>query len=123
MDENVKKKSRELAMKVVRIHKHLTAVKKETVMSEELLRCGAGAGSELVKTDFAMGANDQMAKIYKALQDCVEAKYWLELLYDTEYITEFEFNDTSKCSDELGKSIVALLKNFKAKMAGKAKEV
>ena len=112
--ENVKKKSAELAIKAVRLHKHLSAAKKETVMSEEILRCGAGAGAELAKMEFAMGNNDRMAKLYKALQNCAEAKYWLELLYSTEYITEFEYNDTLKNCDELGKMIAALIKSLKA---------
>ena len=117
MDENLKKKSQEFAIKTVRLHKQLSAAKKETVMSEELLRCGAGAGAELTKADFATGSSDQTAKIFKALHNCVEAKYWLELLYETDYITEFEFNDTSKNCDELGKMIFTLAKNLRAKLA------
>ena len=119
MDNNFKMKSREFAIKVVRLHKQLTVVKKETVMSEELLRCGAGVGAELVKTDYAMGNNDRIANIYKALQNCIEAGYWLELLYDAEYITQFEFKDSLKSSDELGKLLIALLKNMRANAAKK----
>ena len=116
MDQNIKKKSREFAVKVVRLHKQLSAVKKETVMSEELLRCGAGVGSDLIKTEYAMGASDQTARIYKALQSCVEAKYWLDLLFETQYITEFEFKDTTKSCDELGNLIIGLIKNRKANL-------
>ena len=114
MNQDIKKESREFALKVIRLHKQLSAVKKETVMSEELLRCGAGAGAELAKTEYAMGNNDRMGKLYKALQNCMEAKYWLELLFDTEYITEFEFNDTLKSGDELGKMIIAIVRNLRA---------
>ena len=117
MDQDIKKKSREFALKVIRLHKQLSAVKKETVMSEELLRCGASVGAEITKTEYAMGNNDRMAKIYKALQNCIEAGYWLELLYDTEYITQFEFNDTLKSSGELGNLIIALAKNLRASFA------
>ena len=110
MDQKIKQKSREFAVKVVLLHKQLSARKKETVMSEELLRSGAGVGAELSKSECAMGKNERIAKIYKALQNCVEARYWLELLNDTEYLTEFEFNDTAKNCDELGKIIIALIK-------------
>ena len=76
-------------------------------------------GAELIKTECALGSSDQMARIYKALQNCAEAKYWLELLYDAEYITEFEFNDTLKICEELGKMIIALIKSLRAKMVKK----
>ena len=110
MDQNIKTKSRQFAAKTVLLHKQLSARKKETVMSEELLRSGAGIGAELMKSECAMGKNDQIAKVYKALQNCAETKYWLELLNDTGYLTEFEFNDTLKDCDELGKLLIARIK-------------
>ena len=110
MDQNIKQKSKEFAFKVIFLYKQLSARKKESVMSEELLRSGAGVGATLVRAECAMGKNDQIAKMYKALQDCAETKYWLELLYETECITEFEFNDTIKECDEMGKLLVAWVK-------------
>ena len=114
MDQGLKQKSREFAAKAVLLHKQLSARKKETVMSEELLRCGAGVGAELAKSECAIGKNDQIAKVYKALQDCAEAKYWLELLNDTGYLTEFEFNDTLANCDELGKLLLARIRALRA---------
>jgi len=114
MDQGLKQKSREFAVKVVLLHKQLSARKKESVMSEELLRCGAGVGASLAKSECALGKNDQMAKVYNALQNCAEAKYWLELLNDTDYLTEFEFNDTLTDCDELGKLLVARIKALRA---------
>ena len=113
MDNNIKQKSREFAVKVVLLHKQLSARKKESVMSEELLRSGAGVGAELSKAECALGKNDKVARVYKSLQNCAETKYWLELLNDTGYLTEFEFNDTLKDCDELGKLIIALIKTFR----------
>jgi len=115
VEKDLKQKSREFAVKVVLLHKQLSARKKETVMSEELLRSGAQVGSELAKAEFALNKNDQLGKVYKAFQNCVEAKYWLQLLNDTDHLTEFEFNDTLKDCAELGKLLAALVK---AKTAG-----
>ena len=114
MDQGIKKKSREFGVKVVNLHKQLTARKKESVMSEELLRSGAGVGVDLVKAECAMGRNDQIIKIHMALQKCVEAKYWLELLNDTAYLTEFEYNDTLKSCDEMTKLLVMMIKTLRA---------
>ena len=110
MDQNIKQKSREFAAKVVFLHKQLSARKKESIMSEELLRSGAGVGAGLVRAEYAMGKNDQIAKMYKALQDCAETKYWLELLNENDYLTEFEYSDTMKNCDEIGKLLFAWVK-------------
>ena len=117
MDQNIKQRSRAFAAKLVLLQKQLSARKKETVISEELLRSGAGVGAELSKAECALGKNDQIAKVYTSLQNCAEAKYWLELLNDTGYLTEFEFNDTLKDCDELGKLLITLVKTLRAGMA------
>ena len=118
MDQGLKQKSREFAAKVVLLHKQLSARKKESVMSEELLRSGAGVGAELAKADCSLSKNDHFARMYKALQNCAEAKYWLELLNDTGYLTEFEFNDTLQNCDEMGKLLVAWVKSTKVGATG-----
>ena len=114
MDLTAKQKSREFGAKVVNLHKQLSARKKESVMSEELLRSGAGVGAELVKSECAIGKNNQLARVHAALQNCVESKYWLELLNDTNYLTEFEYNDTLKHCDELSQMLMARIKAFMA---------
>ena len=117
IDKKLKQKSREYAVKVVLLHKQLSARKKETVMSAELLRSGAGVGAELAMADCALSKNDEIARVCRGLTSCAEAKYWLELLNDAEYLTEFEFNDTLKKCDELGKMLVAQIKAFRAGMS------
>jgi four helix bundle protein len=114
VDKDLKQNSRAFAVKVVLLHKQLSARKKETVMSEELLRSGASIGAELAKAECSLNKNDQFARLYKALQNCAEAKFWLELLNDTDLLTEFEYNDTIKDCSELGKLLVARVKSFRA---------
>jgi four helix bundle protein len=110
MDNLIKQKSKELAVKVVNLQKQLLARKKESVMSEELLRCGAGVGAALVKAECAFSKNEQITRVHMALQNCAEAKYWLELLNETGCLTEFEFNDTLNTCDEMKKLVVAQIK-------------
>ncbi|AEF82046.1 four helix bundle protein [Leadbettera azotonutricia] len=116
MDQEIKQKSRTLAAKTVQLYKHLSAHKKETVLSEQLLRSGANVGANLAKSEMALGKNDQLAKVYLALQDCAEAKYWLEVLNDNDFLTEFEFTDNLKECDEMGKVLISLLKKLRAEM-------
>jgi len=114
MDQNIKQKSKQLAAKLILLHKQLSARKKESVMSTELLKAGAGVGAGLVRSEFAMGKNDRIAKLYTALQDCAEAKYWLELLNETDSLTEFEYSDTYKECDEMEKLLILIIKSINA---------
>jgi four helix bundle protein len=116
MEQSIKQQSRELAAKAAGLYRHLSAHKKETVLSGELLRSAGGVGAELAKSEFALNKNDQLVKIYAALQGCAEAKYWLEVLNDNGYLTEFEFGDTLKICDQMGKSLIALVKTLRSGM-------
>jgi len=114
MDTVIKQKSKEFAVKVVNLQKQLAARKKESVMTGELIRCGAGVGATLVKAECALNKNEQITRVYMALQDCAEAKYWLELLNETGCLTEFEFSDILNTCEEMGKLVVAQIKALKA---------
>jgi four helix bundle protein len=116
MDKEIKQKSRQLAAKMVQLYKHLSTHKKEAVLSEQLLRSGSNVGANLAKAEMALSKNDQLTKVYLALQDCAEAKYWLEVLNDNELLTEFEFGDNLKECDEMGKILVGLVKTLRAEM-------
>lgn len=113
MDNNIKQKSRALAAKLIQLQKQLSARKMDTIISEKLLSSGAEAGAELSKAEYALGKNDLITKTYKSLQDCAEAKYWLELLNDSKYLTEFEFNDILKDLNEMGKLLIAYTKTLR----------
>jgi len=117
MDHVIKQKSKEFAIKTVNLQKQLSARKKESVMSEELLRCGAGVGAALVKAECALNKNEQITRVHMALQNCAEAKYWLELLNETGCLTEFEFNDILSTCDEIGKLVIAQIRALKAEIA------
>jgi four helix bundle protein len=117
MDTVIKQKSKEFAVKVVNLEKQLSARKKESVMTGELLRCGAGVGAALVKAECALNKNEQITRVHTALQNCAEAKHWLELLNETGCLTEFEFNDTLNTCDEMGKLVIAQIKALKAEAA------
>jgi four helix bundle protein len=117
MDHVIKQKSKEFAIKAVNVQKQLLARKKDSVMSEELLRSGTGVGAALVKAECALNKNEQITRVHMALQNCAEAKYWLELLNETGCLTEFEFKDTLNTCEEMGKLVIAQIKALKAEAA------
>ena len=80
------------AVKTVRLYKHLTANKREFVMSKQLLRSGTGVGALVREAQNAESKADFIHKLGIAQKECDESIYWLELLLETTYIKLEEFN-------------------------------
>jgi four helix bundle protein len=114
MDNNATKtQSKQFAMKIVQLYKHLSVNKKELILSEQLLRAGTAIGANLAGAECAANKNDFVGKIQEALQKCAETRYWLEILNESELITEFEFKNNTQDCDELRKILFYTVKSLK----------
>ncbi|GHV24484.1 hypothetical protein AGMMS4952_00150 [Spirochaetia bacterium] len=115
MDNNeTKAKSRQFAVKIAQIYKNLSNNKKEHVMSEQLLRVGTGIGANLAEAECAANKEAFLAKLQEALQKCAETRYWLEILKEADFITEFEATKGIQDCDELRKILFYTIKSLKA---------
>jgi four helix bundle protein len=61
----------------------------------------------LAEAEYAISEKEFLAKVYIALKESAETIFWLELLFQTEYITEMEYNS-------MNEDALALLKMLKA---------
>jgi four helix bundle protein len=115
MDINTaKEKSRQFSIKVAQLYKHLSNNKKETVLSEQLLRTGTEIGARLADAECALSKNDLLAKMHSALEKNAESRYWLETLNDADLLTEYEFKTHIQDCDELRQILVTIVKNLRA---------
>ena len=105
MDEKqtVRYKSKKFAIRIVRLYQYLCNEKKEYVLSKQLLRCGTSIGANLAESECAISRKDFLSKIYISLKECSETLYWLELLYDTDYLQENEYRSIYNDCEELRK--------------------
>ena len=106
-EKTIKYKSKKLAVKIVNLYKFLRDEKKEYVMSKQLLRSGTSIGANIAESECAISKRDFLNKIYIALKECVETIYWLELLYDTSYLNEKEYNLVKSDCEEMRKMMSA----------------
>jgi len=111
MNENtVRFKSKKFAIRIVNLYKILCEEKKEFVLSKQLLRSGTSIGANLAEADYGISKKDFLAKVYIALKECSETIYWLELLFETNYINEKEFESINNDALELLKMLTATAK-------------
>ena len=79
--------SKAFAIRCIRLYQLLTAEKKDYVLCKQLLRCGTSIGANIKEAIRGQSKADFGAKMNIALKEASEAEYWLELLFETDYIT------------------------------------
>ncbi|MBR1548422.1 MAG: four helix bundle protein [Prevotella sp.] len=93
MAENViYKLSKTYALRIVKVYNYLTKSKGEFVMSKQLYRSGTSVGANIAESLYAQSDADYVSKLKISLKEASETKYWLELLYESEYLSKPEFD-------------------------------
>lgn len=108
-------KSFKFAIRVVNLYKHLSNNKKEYILSKQLLKCGTSIGANINEAQEGQSRADFISKLSIALKEARETKYWIELLKETNYLTDKEANSILKDLVELIKLLVTIIKTTKEK--------
>jgi len=109
-------KSFAFALRIVKLAKYLQEEKKEYVLSKQVLRSGTAIGALVREAEHAESKTDFAHKMNIALKEANETLYWLELLQQSEYITEQSFKSINSDSEELVKLLVAIVKTTREKI-------
>lgn len=116
MRENVVKiKSFTFAIRIVKLYQFLCEHKNEFVLSKQLLRSGTSVGAMIREAEHAETKNDFKHKIGVAQKEINETIYWLELLKETDYLTQEQFVSINADAVEVIKLITSILKTVKIK--------
>ena len=110
MEDSARVKSKRFAVRIVNLYKYLNEEKREYVLSKQLLRCGTSIGANLAEAECAISRKDFLAKVYIALKECAETKYWIELLRETVYLTEEQFRSIWNDCEEIRKMLSSTTK-------------
>lgn len=115
MRENiVKDKSFGFAIRIVRLYQFLVSDKKEYVLSKQLLRSGTSVGAMVREAEHAETKKDFVHKMAIAQKEINESIYWLELLKETDYLSEVEFESLNFDAVEILKLLTSIIKITKA---------
>lgn len=106
-------KSKLFAIRIIKLYKHLRNSKTEYYLSKQLVRSGTSIGANIRDAVSAFSKADFIFKMNIALKEANETEYWLELLYETDYISEKEFASIYKDCNELAKILTSIVKTSK----------
>ena len=111
-DSITKQKSLAFAKRIVKLYQYLTSDQKEFAMSKQLLRSGTSIGANLAEAVYASSRKDFTAKLYIALKECAETLYWLELLYECDYLPAPIYSSLRTDCEELRKLLSSSTKTL-----------
>ena len=99
----------------VRILNLTDSIKGHYSLTNQLERSGTSIGANLREAKYAHSKADFVAKLQISLKECYETEYWLEILYETEYIDKKLFDSINSDCQELIKLLVSITKTQKQK--------
>lgn len=117
MEENViVVKSKSFALRIIKMYKYLQNEHKEFVLSKQVLRSGTSIGANVWESIRGQSKPDFYAKLNISLKEANETLYWLELLYESDYLPEKEYKSIHEDCEELIKILVSITKTQKNKI-------
>lgn len=114
-DSILRIKSKEFAKEIVFLCRKMKQNGVEASLVNQLLRSGTSVGANIHEAQYAQGTKDFISKFEIALKECNESEYWIELFFETDSITENDFNlFRTKCI-ELRRMLVSSVTTLKQK--------
>ena len=103
-------KSKEFALQIIKVCNYVKQNKKESVLTNQLIRSGTSVGANIREAFYGHGKNDFIAKLQIALKECSESEYWIELLIESGY---YDDNSILENCIELKKILVSSINTAK----------
>ena len=110
MDNAVRTKSFDFALRIVKLAKHLQGEQNEYVLSKQVLRSGTAIGALVREAEHAQSKAYFVSKMSIALKEANETDYWVELLHKSEYISTSSYESIKPEIIELLKLLVSIVK-------------
>ena len=114
-DSILREKAKEFAKEIVFTCRDMKKDKKESVLINQILRSTTSIGAHLHEAQYAQGTKDFISKLEIAQKECYETEYWLELLFETDCLSEENYKKLHNDCGAIRRMLISSLKTIKAK--------
>ena len=108
-DNLIVQKSKAFALRIIKLYTYHCNDKKEYILSKQLLRSGTSIGANIKEAIRGQSKADFVFKLNISLKEASETEYWLELLHESEYLSDEQFNSIYADCVELLKILTAII--------------
>ena len=112
----LKNKTKDFALRTIRLYQYLCKEKQEYILSKQMLRSGTSIGANVAEAFYGQSEADFIFKLSIAQKEASETLYWLELLHESEYLQQNEFDSIFRDAEELMKLLTSSIKTMKHKL-------
>lgn len=112
-DNVIVDKSKTFALRIIKLYKYLCSDKNEYILSKQLLRSGTSIGANVKEAIRGQSKADFVSKLNISLKEASETEYWLELLHESGYLSDEQFNSIYADCVELLKLLTAIINSSK----------
>lgn len=112
-NDPLNEKSFSFSLRIIKLYHYMQSEHKEFVLSRQVLRSGTAIGALIREAKYAQSKADFLNKLMIALKEANETKYWLELLYHSDYLNKRMYHSIVPEIDSLLKLLVASTKTVK----------
>ena len=113
MENPLYEKSKKLAISIIGLYQFLINGKHEFVLSKQILKSGTSVGANIREAKRPQSEADCISKLSIALKEAEETAYWLELLYESQYIDQNLYKTNYTQTEEMIKILVSVIKRKK----------
>ena len=109
-DNVILDKSKAFAIRIVRMYVWLKDERHVYVLSKQCLRSGTSIGANVHEGMMARSKAEFIANFQISLKEANETKYWIEILHETNFLTEDMFESIYPECIEIIKLLTSIIK-------------
>ena len=107
-------RSYDFAVRVTKMYLHFSESDwKLLSLYKQVLRSGTSISANVHESEFAQSSADFITKLHIALKEANETMNWLNILHDTEYLSDKEFDSMASDCSEIIAMLVSSIKTTK----------
>ena len=113
-DNQVLTDSKAFALRIIRLYNYLKEEKQVYVLSKQILRSGTSIGANIRESVNAQSRMDFINKLSIALKEANETEYWLELLHESDYLDDKQFESIYNDCGRIAATLTKIIKTTKS---------
>lgn len=115
MDQDLIVRTKDFAVRVIRLYAALPKTTEAQVMGKQLLRSGTSVGAHYREAKYAKSDADLVSKLEGRLQELEETAYWLELLEEMNIFPKTKLKPLQLETAELIAIFVTIVKKIRSR--------
>ena len=114
--EELKERLKIFAVRIVKLVDRLPNTAAGKAIGNQIVRSGTSPGANYRAACLGKSEKDFLNKLKMVEEELDETMYWLELLHESEYLQQNEFDSIFRDAEELMKLLTSSIKTMKHKL-------